>query len=139
MIFLQNWRPLIESHLPSSLSGLVGSCPVGGVRHVKIHVMLLNLVLKCVKTEYLSPRPTCYHSIHCYLSAILCSNSLLEILKTDSSSMPMFQNSQYTDAHGSTFYDVGRDQINIMNTNNAGAMQRYFCTVVYSISCYMRP
>src|SRR6202167_3545016 len=96
--------------------------------------MLLNLALKCVKTEYLSPRPTCYHSIHCYLSAILCSNSLLEILTNDSSSMPMFQNSQYTDAHGSNFYDVGRDQINVVYINNAGAMQSYFCAVVHSFS-----
>ena len=50
--------------------------------------------------------------------------------------MPMFQNSQDTDAHGSTFNDVGRDQINIVNTNNAGAMQHYSCAFVYSISDY---
>ena len=44
--------------------------------------------------------------------------------------MPMFQNSQYTDAHESTFNDVGRDQINrdqvnigqIVHYNNAGEL-----------------
>ena len=42
----------------------------------------------------------------------------------------MFQNAQHTDAQGSTFNDVGRDQINvdrvaigqIVNYNSAGAM-----------------
>ena len=41
--------------------------------------------------------------------------------------MPMFQNAQYTDAHGGTFNGVGRDQINITYTNNAGAMQYHSC------------
>jgi hypothetical protein len=44
----------------------------------------------------------------------------------------MFQNSQYTDAHGSTFNDVGRDQI-VVNINNAGAMQSYFYAVCCSL------
>jgi hypothetical protein len=35
----------------------------------------------------------------------------------------MFQNSQDTDAHGSTFNDVGRDQFNIVNTNNADLLE----------------
>src|ERR1700685_4108638 len=56
--------------------------------------------------------------------------SLLVILDPNSSSMPMFQNSQHTDAHGSTFNDVGRDQINadqvnigpIIHPNSAGVL-----------------
>jgi hypothetical protein len=56
--------------------------------------------------------------------------SLLVILDPNSSSMPMFQNSQHTDAHGSTFNDVGRDQINadqvnigqIIHPNSVGAL-----------------
>ena len=43
--------------------------------------------------------------------------------------MPIFQNAQYTDAHGATFNDVGRDQINITYTNNAGEMQHHSCPV----------
>jgi len=40
----------------------------------------------------------------------------------------MFQDSHNTDAHGSTFNDIGRDQVNtvnvgqIINTNNNGTM-----------------
>ena len=59
----------------------------------------------------------------------------------NSSTMPMFQNSQHTDAHGSTFNDVGRDQINvdrvaigqIVHHNSAGAIQCYsrvFCSQI---------
>ena len=39
--------------------------------------------------------------------------------------MPMFQNFQYTDAHGSTFNDVGRDQINRDQVNNIGQIVHY--------------
>ena len=66
-------------------------------------------------------------------SSIISSHLTLfspQTLDRNSSSMPMFQNSQYTDAHESTFNDVGRDQINrdqvnigqIVHYNNAGAM-----------------
>jgi hypothetical protein len=43
--------------------------------------------------------------------------------------MPMFQNSQNTDARGGTFSDVAGDQVNIgqviNSTNNPGAIQSY--------------
>jgi hypothetical protein len=67
-------------------------------------------------------------------SSIISSRPTLfspQTVDRNSLSMPMFQNSQYTDAHGSTFNDVSRDQINrdqvnnigqIVYNNNAGAM-----------------
>lgn len=47
----------------------------------------------------------------------------------------MFENSQYTDAHGSTFTDVSRDQVNgdqvddVTYTNNTGEMRYSPCAV----------
>ena len=47
---------------------------------------------------------------------------------TSSSSMSTFQNTEYMDARGATFNNVGRDQINaqvIINPNSLGAMQNH--------------
>ena len=56
-------------------------------------------------------------------------SSLLVLLDTGSSSMSTFQNTEYMDARGSAFYNVGRDQINvdqvIINPNSLGAMQNH--------------
>ena len=53
---------------------------------------------------------------------------------TSSSSMSTFQNTEYMDARGATFNNVGRDQVNqvIMNPMNPGAMQNHSCTIICS-------
>ena len=73
------------------------------------------------------------------ISPYLAGNisSLLVLLDTGSSSMSTFQNTEYMDARGSAFYNVGRDQINadqvIINPNSIGALQDHFCTVTCSL------
>ena len=60
-------------------------------------------------------------------------SSLLVLLDTGSSSMPTFQNTEYMDARGATFNNVGRDQINVvMGPNSIGAMQNRSCTIICS-------
>ena len=63
-------------------------------------------------------------------------SSLLVLLDTSSSSMSMFHNTEYMDARGATFNNVGRDQINadqvIINPNSLGALQDHSCTVTCS-------
>jgi hypothetical protein len=48
------------------------------------------------------------------------------------------QNTEYMDARGATFNNVGRDQINadqvIINPNSIGAMPNHSCTIIYSFS-----
>ena len=65
-------------------------------------------------------------------------SSLLVLLDTSSSSMSTFQNTEYVDARGATFNNVGRDQINadqvIINPNSVGAMQNHSCTIICSFS-----
>ena len=62
-------------------------------------------------------------------------SSLLVLLDTSSSSMSTFQNTEYMDACGATFNNVGRDQINaqvIITPNSLGAMQNHSCTIICS-------
>ena len=63
-------------------------------------------------------------------------SSLLVLLDTASSSMSTFKNTEYVDARGATFNNVGRDQINadqvIINPNSVGAMQNHSCTIICS-------
>ena len=60
-------------------------------------------------------------------------SSLLVLLDTSSLSMSMFQNTEYMDARGATFNNVGRDQINVvMGPNSPGAMQNHSCTIICS-------
>ena len=71
------------------------------------------------------------------ISPYLAGNisSLLVLLDTGSSSMSTFQNTEYMDARGSDFNNVGRDQINtqvIINPNSLGALQDHSCTVTCS-------
>ena len=57
-------------------------------------------------------------------------SSLLVLLDTSSLSMSMFQNTEYMDARGATFNNVGRDQINVvMGPNSLGVMQNHSCTI----------
>ena len=62
-------------------------------------------------------------------------SSLLVLLDTGSSPMSTFQNTEYMDARGSDFNNVGHDQINtqvIINPNSLGALQDHSCTVTCS-------
>jgi hypothetical protein len=52
---------------------------------------------------------------------------------TSSSSMSTFQNTEYMDARGATFNNVGRDQV-IINPMSLGAMQNHSCTIICSLS-----
>ena len=63
-------------------------------------------------------------------------SSLLVLLDTGSSSMSTFQNTEYMDARGSAFNNVGRDQINaqvIINPNSLGAMQNHSLLYHYKL------
>ena len=60
-------------------------------------------------------------------------SSLLVLLDTSSLSMSTFQNTEYMDALGATFNNVGRDQINVvMGPNSLGAMQNHSRTIICS-------
>ena len=52
--------------------------------------------------------------------------------------MSTFQNTEYTDARGATFNNVGRDQVNadqvIINPNSLGAMPNLSRTIMCSFS-----
>ena len=65
-------------------------------------------------------------------------SSLLVLLDTSSSSMSTFHNTEYMDARGATFNNVGRDQINadqvIINPISVGAMPNHSRTIICSFS-----
>ena len=72
-------------------------------------------------------------------------SSLLVLLDTSSLSMSTFQNTEYMDARGATFNNVGRDQITadqvIINPNSVGAMPNHSRTIIclFSVMPDSRP
>ena len=59
------------------------------------------------------------------------SQTTFRVLLDTRSSSSMFPNTEYVDAHRSTFNNIGRDQV-IINPNSLGAMQDHSYTVACS-------